>query len=311
VGAVVDIVLYVIGEGRWRPQNFHEVLFDDSRLVWDTLSPRSNYEELAQSLMAQNGGTSWLTEAASQPDLTAWYPGHPELSGQTIGSSAFNGSTASPGLSSTYFALCRGGTTVPGTTSTIRQPQQCPSDAGPDADAGDAGDTNDASDATEAGNDAAAAEAPESGVDAEVDANDASDASTGDVVDAALDAEDAGASDAGDATDAADGREVSSPDPCAGFDDIDVALLGAHPMDVWVTRLRARLPVYALANDLRIEASPAPVTVSNVHQVPPSAPVQSRQGCASGTRPHDAFGTGALVAITALGVGAIRRRRRR
>jgi MYXO-CTERM domain-containing protein len=317
VGAQVDIVLYVIGEGRWRPQNFKEVLFDDSKLVWNSATSSSNYESLAQSLMAQNGGTSFLTEAAGQPELLGWYPEHPELSAPASTNLSYaSARTGNPGLSSTYFAFCRGTPIVPGTTSVITAPQPCAADGGAEATVGDESD---------AGGDALDAESIESSSDAvaNADATDGPDAGLVDVAEDASDVEVPDGSDASNADEQASQPDAGAagedsglavvpvpPDPCTGFDDIDVALAGAHPQDVWVTRLRANLPFYALANDLRLEASPAQLPVSNVHQVPPQPAVQSRQGCASGTRPHDAFGTSALVTLTALGIGAMRRRRR-
>jgi uncharacterized protein (TIGR03382 family) len=334
VGANIDILLYVVGEGRWRPQNFPEVLFDDSQLRSDPVSyGSSNYESVAQLLMGQHGGTSWLTEAASQPDLGGWYPGHPESSGLVSGSSRYStgaGGASNPGLAPTYFAFCRGTGIVPGTTSTVTPPQPCPVEAGIDAGVGNAADAETDGPAADGADTGAEADADgaddgaETGANADADGTDADSLS-----DAAGDGPESDASDGADAADAADGddalaieagtalgdagtqpRPPAAADPCAGFDDIDVALDGAHPQDVWVTRLRARLPVYALANDLRIEASPAQVSVSNVHQVPAQTSVGSRQGCAAGTRPNDAFGTGALVSFTVLGVGALLRRRR-
>jgi len=62
VGAKVGITLYVIGEGRYRPQNFPEARLDDDLLTWDRQQNRSNYEELSQAAMGTNGGHSWITE---------------------------------------------------------------------------------------------------------------------------------------------------------------------------------------------------------------------------------------------------------
>jgi hypothetical protein len=354
VGAYVDILLYVVGEGRWRPKNFPEVLFDDTKLSFDTTGV-SNYETLAQSLMAQKEGTSWLTEAAGQPDLGGWYPGHPEWSGPSM--NATNGFAAAnmaappnPGLAPTYFAFCHGASIVPGTRSMVVAPQPCASSSAIDSGADDASDA--ASDGPDGGGDASSADGraeaandsalglAETGADStpDVEAPDAtSDAESWDGADGAVDAE-AGAAAAADGADASDepdavamdsGEEASlasgggdaggdsgntyTPavaDPCKGFDDLDVALDGAHPQDIWVTRLRAKLPVFALANDLSIEASPSQTTVSSVHQVIAAPAVKSRQGCVTGTGPRDAFGTGALVTFTVLGLGAIFRRRR-
>ena len=69
------------------------------------------------------------------------------------------------------------------------------------------------------------------------------------------------------------------------------------------------MPVWALATDLKIEASPSQVTISNVHRGPNPQATQSRHGCATGPLPDEAFGTGALVAATVLGLSGILRRR--
>src|SRR5260370_3597035 len=79
VGAQVDIVLYVIGEGRWRPQNFQEVLFVDSNLVWNTATSSSNYGSLPHTLMAKHRGTPFLRQYAVRPSLVGRSPALPPL----------------------------------------------------------------------------------------------------------------------------------------------------------------------------------------------------------------------------------------
>ena len=326
VGAQVGIVLYVLGEGRWRPQNFDEVLFDDSKLTWDLANSISNYEDVAQSLMARNGGRSFLTESADQADLAGWVPMHPDLSGRA--DSSYYSTSSNPGLASAYFAFCRGSSTVPGTSSPVSTPAPCGADAGEDAEAGgddanapdvDAGQAIDAGDG-EASPEAAAeggagvgAEGGEGGEGgAEPEAGE--DGSSPEGGDAAPDAGVAEAGpDAGDASNEADAPSEANdmqPDPCQGFDDLDVAFGGSVSSALWVTRLRANLPASALAADLVLEAEPTQVPVSNLHVVPPQPAVSSRQGCVSVTHPKDDLSTVALVAATMLGMAAIRRRRR-
>lgn len=74
--------------------------------------------------------------------------------------------------------------------------------------------------------------------------------------------------DAGAEGDAGDAGQTTPPKPttcttvvsgCDGFDDVDVVARGLHGSDVWVTRLRADLPVAALDRDLQLEASPTQV----------------------------------------------------
>ncbi|MGH7437109.1 MAG: DUF2330 domain-containing protein, partial [Polyangiaceae bacterium] len=339
VGAQVGIVLYVLGEGRWRPQNFDEVLFDDSKLTWDLANNISNYETLAQSLMAQNGGRSFLTEGADQADLHGWVPMHPDLSGRA--DSSYYSPSANPGLASAYFAFCRGSSTVPGTSSPVSIPAPCAADAGedaeaggdganaPDVDAGPAVDAGDGGASPEAAADASqdgGAEAAEGGAqpDAGEDGGAAEGGDAGEDADVAEAGTEGGSdsqaadgmsfstvTDASDASDEADAPvNHMQPDPCQGFDDLDVAFGSASTSTLWVTRLRANLPASALAADLVLEAEPTQDSVTNVHVVPPQPAVSSRQGCVSVTHPKDDLSTVALVAATMLGMAAIRRRRR-
>ena len=60
-GASVGLTLYVIGEGRWRPETFPEALVDDTQLVWDVAAGRSNLTELEQAAMSTG---AWVTEYA-------------------------------------------------------------------------------------------------------------------------------------------------------------------------------------------------------------------------------------------------------
>lgn len=79
--------------------------------------------------------------------------------------------------------------------------------------------------------------------------------------------------DGGVDVDAGDDAGVSTPDAgtkdagptpqctqivqgCDGFDDLEVTARGLHASDVWITRLRADLPVQALDKDLALEAAP-------------------------------------------------------
>jgi hypothetical protein len=122
VGANVGITLYVIGEGRYEPENFPVEKIDYARLTWDRARGRSNYEELSQEAMATHDGTSWIVEAAGRASLTdsGYYAGR-----------AY---TANPGLFDAYIGLCRN----PGAgTGTAMQPctgqNALSADAGRDA----------------------------------------------------------------------------------------------------------------------------------------------------------------------------------
>lgn len=63
-GAVTPITLWVIGEGRYEPQNFPSFLLRESDLVWNWDEQRSNYSELKQQQFDRLDGHGWLVEAA-------------------------------------------------------------------------------------------------------------------------------------------------------------------------------------------------------------------------------------------------------
>ncbi|HSO39834.1 MAG TPA: DUF2330 domain-containing protein, partial [Labilithrix sp.] len=67
IGSHVGLTLYVLSEGRYRPQNFPEAQLDEKKLFWDASQSRSNYQELSASVMAQGGQRTWLTESAGKP----------------------------------------------------------------------------------------------------------------------------------------------------------------------------------------------------------------------------------------------------
>lgn len=314
VGAKVGLTLYVVSEGRWQPQNFPHAVLDESALRWDRVQNKSNYEPLTQELMAQQGGRTWVVEYADQPQLfTTSDPRYG--SGRAPGYvSTGTVSRATPGLADTYYSQCRAragraaGTGAPAPSAPSAQPfTPCRNgaDAGVASDAG-AADASDL-DAGDAGN-GDGGDAADDGADAGDDTSDAGD--DADAADAATDA-DAGDDDAGRATTPGGSSE------CAYLDDLDVALRGLHPRDVWVTRLRASLPASTLgAGDLRLEAAPEQTPVSNVHYAlvyadEDSAGTGSRDACVSAPKRHTAFGSWALAAVSAIGALAFLRRRTR
>ena len=108
-------------------------------------------------------------------------------------------------------------------------------------------------------------------------------------------------------------------DPCAPFDDIDVALVGLHANDVWVTRLRALLPVDALSEgDLKIQAEATQAPVSNQHATntfsdPKENPCGSSGSGCSAIAARTSFFEKWLVlgAFAFAGAALVRRRSRR
>jgi hypothetical protein len=63
-GAVVGVSLWVLGEGRYEPQNFPFFSIKDEDLVWDWASSASNYKELRAQRAAALDGRGWETETA-------------------------------------------------------------------------------------------------------------------------------------------------------------------------------------------------------------------------------------------------------
>ena len=90
VGAFVGLTLYVIGEGRYHPQNFPDATIDYGKLTWNRTTNRSNYQELIADGMRQGGDRAWVTEYAKQPGIGEWsYPTGPN-----------------PTLFDSYYGLC-------------------------------------------------------------------------------------------------------------------------------------------------------------------------------------------------------------
>lgn len=77
VGAKVDVVLYVIGEGRFTIPDFKETELDLEELEIDFSSAQSNFEELRERALAKNDGRSLLTTFAQRGLLTEFIGGTP------------------------------------------------------------------------------------------------------------------------------------------------------------------------------------------------------------------------------------------
>jgi MYXO-CTERM domain-containing protein len=105
-------------------------------------------------------------------------------------------------------------------------------------------------------------------------------------------------------------------DPCFGFDDLDVALVGMHPQSTWVTRLRAILPVDALSEgDLHIQASTPQASVSNAHSAnvyddPNYTPCGTKGGCSTSAAEAKSYEEWLVAGAFAFAGAALLRRRR-
>ena len=159
---------------------------------------------------------------------------------------------------------------------------------------------------------------------------------------------DAGAGDDGGGVDPGDGGAEGGADGggvactkvvsgCDGFDDLEVGARTLHAGDVWVTRLRADLPVSALATDLQLAAATDQRELSPTHKTSkftdptfdpcsttrstsssgstaPAAPFTPRDGadgCTCRTAPiKEGLGTWVLIGMTMIAVPLVARRRR-
>jgi hypothetical protein len=70
-GANTAVTLWVLGEGRYEPQNFPSFVIEQSELVWDWDAAKSNYTDLRAQRFQQSNGTAWQTEAA-EPLYDTW-----------------------------------------------------------------------------------------------------------------------------------------------------------------------------------------------------------------------------------------------
>lgn len=309
VGAQVAITLFVISEGRYEAQApFANALVDDSKLVWLHLQNRSNYQETSLALMQNNGGRTWLTEAADHVSLV----------------STSSGCSSGPGPQSTYLGESLGDAYL-GQCQCLA-PNACGQAGGGAGGAvGDSSSPFDGQAATDAVADALGApdgpadatyDAQEDGTDSAAAADATSTASDGAtptdasslVADASGAVREAGGGEAG----------LCTVDPCTGFDDLDVALVGMHPGDTWVTRLRAILPVDALGEgDLHVQASDSQSPISRQYNVnsyddPRYSPCPASGGCSAGAANPGVVERSVLAGVLGfVGMAFLRRRTRR
>lgn len=63
-GPTVGITLWIVGEGRYEPQNFGSFSIKTEELVWDWATQKSNYTELRAQRTTEGGGRAWETESS-------------------------------------------------------------------------------------------------------------------------------------------------------------------------------------------------------------------------------------------------------
>jgi hypothetical protein len=67
-GATTTVTLWVIGEGRYQPQNFPSFEIAADTVVWDYATDDSNYAELRQQAYDASNGFAWQTESSFSYD---------------------------------------------------------------------------------------------------------------------------------------------------------------------------------------------------------------------------------------------------
>lgn len=65
IGDTVALELYLIAEGRWEAQNFPNAEIFGEQLTYDWATGSFDYDEVADGLLAEEGGRTWLTEYSS------------------------------------------------------------------------------------------------------------------------------------------------------------------------------------------------------------------------------------------------------
>jgi hypothetical protein len=276
VGAHVGIVLFVLSEGRYHPQNFPDATIDFTQLTWDPNTNMSNYEPLAVAAMAAGGGRSWLTESSAPADLSNSYCG-------------YSGGN-NPPLGMAYKCAC--------SILTLRAPPGCGTSGG-DASGEASMPLTEAGEVSEAGDDGSVASDAMTSAEAATESGTALPEASTSMPPMMIDAGDC----------------ASTQVPC---DDLDLAMTGINPGNLWVTRLRADLPATALSQDLILEASASQAQVSSFHvtntYTDPSynaCPDSGGCECRASETPRGRFADAFLIGVGAVVVGASLRRRRR
>lgn len=64
VAANVGVTLWVVGDGRWEPQNFANYRIENDEIEWDWATNKSNYTELRAKKNSDAGGAAWEMESS-------------------------------------------------------------------------------------------------------------------------------------------------------------------------------------------------------------------------------------------------------
>jgi len=224
-----NVTLFALAETPYRPASMPHARLDDDALVWSFANERSSYDLIAEETMAREGGRTWLIEAS-----------------KSVLPQASDNELPVPTLAEAYDQLCKGalpGGPTPEIAPSLPPCEDHPTDGGlldggPEIDGGDA----DASDPDAGGLDAGAGDG----------------------------AEDASVPDSGGGEIIADGAAPATPGPhCkpSGLNDHELMRDVVGTPNVFVTRMRARIPPAVLTADLDLAPAPSDsLPITNLHQ---------------------------------------------
>jgi MYXO-CTERM domain-containing protein len=259
-GATTGITLWVVGEGRWEPQNFPTFTIDSSELDWDWKTSSSNYEPLRLSKEAALGGRGWQIESSLDHSQ---YAIRNALSAALAADFGGKGGYADPNP----MPPPRHGAKDAGATT----------DAGGPKDAGaEAGEAGSAEASVDGGGDAAPVVdgGPEGApVDASLADTDVPEAETPDV-------------------EAEDSSLVPPSEQQLAEQDLDVLFEGVSGPNARITRMRTDIVHSALSDDLVIRASADQTELSASYHVSsqigqPLCPIYNEYCTQTGELPRD------------------------
>ncbi len=242
-GATVALTLFVIGEGRWQPQNFPNGQVDASMLTWDFTSQTSDYGTYRQQLFATNDGRTWNDAYAEQGALLSPVTTSAQQFGQSQGyavggeqyftiAEAYLAQGTANGEATAVAPSCVSDLLI--YAGSVEQVVACGSSGAGGGGAGGGG----------------------------VDGGSADGGGTGG---GGTGGGGTGGGGAGGGGPCGGGMNISAQSlVCGGMDDSAVALVGMHPADVWVSRLEADLPQAALGADLVLQAEATQTPIDNV-----------------------------------------------
>lgn len=315
-GDFVDIVLYIVGEGRYGLDDLKEAFVDWQSLTFDFTTNDSNYSKIRQQALDANNGFSYVTTFSEPHPFDSKFEDSSGIFSVNVAGSSYSE------LASIYFAeaaandgkiapdcaldaLGSGDLVIPG------GPPRAHADAGAPPQKRDAGSAR-----------------PEGGVPSPRDGG-ARIADGG----SRPSAEGGAAADGGPRTRTADAGAPSAkadagapsvePPPgtlfasslsCNGYSDVAAALVGMHPNQVWMSRLEMNLPHEALSMDCHVGLDSRKSVVSNRPAATkftgdPCPPGAVAAGMAGPPASSAAFFRWAVGSFAALGLARRKRRR--